>query len=89
MGNNQSVSSSLLKLNNDSENDNISSSNNINDGFVSEDYLAQIIDQIMAKDELHWYWLSFVALLGNLCAKSPSKFVSALQKLYSSLFRVN
>ena len=52
MGNNQSVPSPLLKLNNVSENDNISSSNIINDGFVSEDYLAEIIHQIMAKDEV-------------------------------------
>ena len=52
MGNNQSVPSSFLKLNIVSENDNISSSNIINDGFVSEDYLAEIIHQIMAKDEV-------------------------------------
>ena len=68
MGNNQSVSSSLLDLNivsygNDSASSLNSSlqssmedtSSNSNTGFVadnSEEYLAQVIHQIMAKDEV-------------------------------------
>ena len=68
MGNNQSVSSSLLDLNNVSNGNNSASSLNSslssskkdtsstsNTGFVadnSEEYLAQVIHQIMAKDEV-------------------------------------
>ena len=68
MGNNQSVSSYLLDLNNVSNGNNSASSLNSslssskkdtsstsNTGFVadnSEEYLAQVIHQIMAKDEV-------------------------------------
>ena len=68
MGNNQSVSSSLMDLNNVSYGNNSASSLNSslpsskkdtscnnNTGFVadnSEEYLAQVIHQIMAKDEV-------------------------------------
>ena len=61
MGNNQSVSSSVLNLNNVSSlnsslpsSKKVSSSNN-NTVFIadnSEEYLAQVIHQIMAKDEV-------------------------------------